>query len=238
MKKITIFTTTLAILLFCNTYITLAFFDKKKPENHKVVVIDVIQTTNYTYLNVDENNKKEWLAVPLMEAKKGDTYYYVGAMPMPKFESKELHRTFDTVLFLGGVSPEPITEDGIKKPTAAANDKPYKRTAPQEVKKNISISTPNGGITIAELLSHKEKYSGKTVVIKGQVTKYNPSIMNKNWIHLQDGTENNGKFDLMITSDKEVKVGETVTLEGKISLNKDFGYGYNFEVMMEDALLK
>ena len=42
----------------------------------------------------------------------------------------------------------------------------------------------------------------------------------------------------MITSDKEVKVGETITLEGKISLNKDFGYGYSFEVMMEDATLK
>jgi hypothetical protein len=53
--------------------------------------------------------------------------------------------------------------------------------------------------------------------------------MNKNWIHLQDGTENNGKYDLMVTSDKEVKVGETVTLVGKISLSKDFGYGYSWK---------
>ena len=62
--------------------------------------------------------------------------------------------------------------------------------------------------------------------------------MNKNWIHIQDGTDFSGKFDLTVTSDKEVSVGDIVTLEGKIALNKDLGYGYFFDVIMEDAIKK
>ena len=61
--------------------------------------------------------------------------------------------------------------------------------------------------------------------------------MNKNWIHIQDGTDNSGKFDLTVTTDIEVKVGDTITLEGAIALDKDFGFGYKYEVIMEDAKL-
>ena len=80
--------------------------------------------------------------------------------------------------------------------------------------------------------------AGKTAKIKGQVTKYTPAVMGKNWIHIQDGSDFNGKFDLTVTSLNDVKVGDVVTLEGKISLNKDLGYGYFFDVIMEDAVLK
>ena len=201
----------------------------------------MIQTKNYTYLHVTEAARTNWLAVPSMEATAGEVYYYTGPMPMPNFESKELHRTFDTVLFLGGVSREPITEESLKKnanPNAGADNKPYKRTVPSETRKKIKIEPVAGSISISELLANKDKYAGKTITLRGEVTKFNPQIMNKNWIHLQDGTENNGKFDLVLTSDKDVKVGETVTLQGKVVLNKDFGYGYAFEVMVEDATIK
>jgi hypothetical protein len=59
--------------------------------------------------------------------------------------------------------------------------------------------------------------------------------MGKNWIHIQDGTDFNGGFDLTITSDSQHAVGDTVIFEGKISLKKDFGYGYVYEVIMEDG---
>ena len=236
MKKICL------LLLSCATIVGGAgAHDSKKPESHKVVVQEVIQTKNYTYLHVTEAARTNWLAVPSMEATAGEVYYYTGPMPMPNFESKELHRTFDTVLFLGGVSREPITEESLKKnanPNAGADNKPYKRTVPSETRKKIKIEPVAGSISISELLANKDKYAGKTITLRGEVTKFNPQIMNKNWIHLQDGTENNGKFDLVLTSDKDVKVGETVTLQGKVVLNKDFGYGYAFEVMVEDATIK
>jgi hypothetical protein len=208
-------------------------FDEKPAKDHKVVVEEVLQTTSYTYLHVKENDTLKWLAMPTINAKPGETYYYVGAMPMKDFESKELHRKFDEVLFLGGVTTEPISANGGKKPGEA-----YTRKANPEIKQAIKIEKPADCISIGTLLSQKETLAGKTVKIKAQVTKYSPAIMDKNWIHIQDGTENNGKFDFVVTSTGTAKVGDVVVLEGKITLNKDFGYGYKFEVMMEEAVIK
>jgi len=59
--------------------------------------------------------------------------------------------------------------------------------------------------------------------------------MGKNWIHIQDGTEGEGVYDLTITSLQNVSVGDTVTFEGKIALDKDFGYGYFYNVLMEEG---
>jgi hypothetical protein len=73
------------------------------------------------------------------------------------------------------------------------------------------------------------------VKITGRVTKYNPSIMGKNWVHLQDGSEFEGGYDLTVTTDTVVEVGETVTFEGKIALDKDFGYGYFYSVLLEEG---
>lgn len=104
-------------------------------------------------------------------------------------------------------------------------------------KLQVNVPPAEGGITIAELYAHKDTYAGKTVKIKGQVTKFNAKIMKKNWIHIQDGTDFSGKFDLAANSDITVSVGETITLEGKVLLNKDFGSGYFYEVLLEDARL-
>ena len=71
--------------------------------------------------------------------------------------------------------------------------------------------------------------------MKGEVTKFNPSIMDRNWIHLQDGTEFEGQFDLTATSLESFKVGSIVTLEGILALNQDFGYGYMYELLLEKA---
>lgn len=65
--------------------------------------------------------------------------------------------------------------------------------------------------------------------------KYNKQIMHKNWIHIQDGTDYSGKFDLTVTSMDSVQVGNTVTFKGIIRLNKDFGAGYVYDVIMEEA---
>ena len=59
--------------------------------------------------------------------------------------------------------------------------------------------------------------------------------MGKNWIHIQDGTEFEDGFDLTVTTSGTATMGEIVTFEGKISLDKDFGYGYSYAVLMEDA---
>jgi predicted RNA-binding protein len=102
-------------------------------------------------------------------------------------------------------------------------------------KEDLTIEKAEGGITIAELFSNKKDYSGKVVRIKGKVTKVNPAIMEKNWIHLQDGTIYEGEFDLTVTADILPEAGSIVTIEGKVALDKDFGYGYSYPVLLEEA---
>jgi hypothetical protein len=102
-------------------------------------------------------------------------------------------------------------------------------------KADVKIEPCSDCITIAKLLENKKDYKGKSVRVKGMVTKYNPGIMGKNWVHIQDGTDYKDSFDLTITTDGTASMGETVTYEGKIALEKDFGYGYFYDVIMEDA---
>lgn len=231
----------------------------------KGTVKEVLQTTSYTYLLLQQEGADQWVAVPSMQAKPGDTYYYKGGVKMDKFQSKELNRTFETVLFLEKVSADaasadapahpaatqdagmqtPATADQQQQPTmqdnstqGATGQGQYTRTPPDIEKKNVKIAKAGGGITIRELYAGKKSFAGKTVKISGEVTKFTPAVMNKNWIHIQDGTDDNGKFDLVVTSDKEVKVGDKITVEGKVSLDKDLGYGYFFDVIVEDANIK
>jgi hypothetical protein len=105
------------------------------------------------------------------------------------------------------------------------------------VKADVKIDPCADCITIGRLIADKKSFSGKKIRVKGQVTKINEQIMGKNWIHIQDGTEAEGAYDLTVTSAQTVTVGETVTFEGKIVLDKDFGYGYFYNVLMEEGQL-
>ena len=70
---------------------------------------------------------------------------------------------------------------------------------------------------------------------RGKVVKFNANIMGKNWLHVQDGTGNAGSNDLLVTTTGQAKPGDTVLIEGKVALNKDFGAGYKYNVLVEDA---
>ncbi len=200
---------------------------------HKGVLQEAKQTNSYTYLRLKENNNDVWLAVPKMQAELGKTYYYEGGMEMKNFHSKELGRDFDVVLFLEKVAQNP---EGLKQKEQTADyTSNIKSTI---VKTEAKIEPLADGVTIADLYANKEKYNGKTIKIRGKITKYNKAIMKKNWIHIQDGTEYNGKFDVVATSNQEFKVGDVVTIEGKVSIDKDFGYGYTYEVLIENAVAK
>jgi predicted small lipoprotein YifL len=130
----------------------------------------------------------------------------------------------------GPLSKPGTAEAGTE--TGVTGDKPGKVTLE---KQDITIEKTEGVTTIAELYSDLKKFKGETIRVKGKVTKVNPSIMNKNWIHLQDGSDHNGEFDLTITTDQEFQVGTVVTVEGKIALDKDFGYGYSYKVLLEEG---
>ena len=212
--------------------------EKTQPKNrseqkvnvHQVVAQEAIQVNSYTYIRVKEGDKEYWMAGTTMDVKKGETLYYTTAMEMKKFESKELNRTFDSIFFVDNIGkvPPANVQEGIQAT-------PQRPTIEKE---NITVAPAAGGITIAQLFSNTGGYSNKTVLIKGKVVKINTGIMGKNWAHIQDGTSSGNNFDLTVTTNDLVNVGDVVAFEGKISLNKDFGYGYSYQVLLEDAKLK
>ena len=99
------------------------------------------------------------------------------------------------------------------------------------------VEPVEGGTTIAELFNNRQAYGGQVIKVKGIVVKYSEAIMKKNWVHIQDGTRDQGEFDLAITTSDECALGDEVGFEGMITLDKDFGYGYSYDVIMEDAKL-
>jgi hypothetical protein len=200
------------------------------PGTHCVGVIEVIQTSNYTYLQVEENDDKFWIAVVKREAKSGDVIYYTKAYEMKDFVSKELGRTFPTVFFVQDPNDKQMAPGETLSPQSMPSGKREIARLP-----DISVETPKGGITISDLYKNQDKYAGKIAVIRGMVVKYNKQIMHKNWVHIQDGTDFSGKFDLAVTTLDSVQPGDKVTFTGIISLNKDFGAGYVYDVIMEEA---
>ena len=86
------------------------------------------------------------------------------------------------------------------------------------------------------MYANKASYDQKTVIISGIVMKVNEGILDSNWIHIQDGTKTGEYFDLTVTTDDLPRKDEVVTFKGKISLNKDFGAGYKYDVIMEEAV--
>jgi hypothetical protein len=57
--------------------------------------------------------------------------------------------------------------------------------------------------------------------------------MGRNWIHLKDGTLDN--YDFVVTSDQAIPEGHVVTLKGTVARNRDFGSGYRYELLIENA---
>lgn len=201
------------------------------PNVHKVVAEEVVQSSNYTYVRVSEDSKESWIAISRQEVEKGKSYYYEPSIEMTDFVSKELKRTFKSILFVDKFSDQPITNVKV-----SADNAP-KGNQPAVVKEGIKVEPAEGSITIAELYAKKDAYAGKTVKIKGEVVKFSPEIMGKNWVHLQDGTNSNGSFDIAITTGDVTKIGDVVTFEGSVTLKKDFGAGYFYEVIVENGKL-
>jgi starvation-inducible outer membrane lipoprotein len=203
---------------------------------HTGTVEEAIDTTSYTYVRVKKTDVEIWIALPKKKFTIGETISFSNPMRMSNFKSKELNKIFKTVYFVSGVNKASDASNS-KAPTADPHAghnhaKPVEEKKPVEDKK-ISVEKVAGGISIGELIAKRSTYGGKVISIRGEVVKISKSIMGRNWVHLQDGTGEKGTNDLLVTTQQVVAVGDVVTFQGMIVLNKDFGAGYSYEVLME-----
>lgn len=107
------------------------------------------------------------------------------------------------------------------------------------VELKIAKASGANAFTVADIFAKGAGLNGKKVKIKGQVVKFSPQIMGKNWLHLQDGTGNPLKntHDLVVTSAGKAEKGAIVTVEGVLAADKDFGGGYRYVVIVEDVTI-
>lgn len=203
----------------------------------QIEVVEHMNGGGYTFIKGKTDNGEQWIAIREMPVETGEVYYFTNAMEMKEFESKSLNKTFASILFVNDISKN----FGSSEQPMAAHEMPPAadgHTKPQvEANSEISVEPLEDGQTIAQIAEGKTNLSGKTVKVKGIVTKFNGGIMNRNWLHIQDGTKSGETIDITVTSDQSAKLGETIVVEGTLATDKDFGAGYFYEMIIENATI-
>jgi hypothetical protein len=113
---------------------------------------------------------------------------------------------------------------------------PVATAKPSEDVDLSGIERAAGGKTIAEVFAEKDQLAGQEIVFRGKLVKANAGIMGKNWLHIRDGSGAEGANDLTVTTLEVLpNIGDTVLVTGVLQVNKDFGMGYQYDVIIEDA---
>lgn len=218
---------------------------------------EVLDGGGYTYVLIATTKGETWVAIPGTKVTVGEACTVTEGSVMQNFPSKSMDRTFNEIIFAPGLAGKnadlataaPGGEAATKSATAEDFDKAIKTeggAAPGSGKAvvpfaDLKIAKASGGnaYTVADIFAKGASLNGKKVKIKGQVVKFSPQIMGKNWLHLQDGSGDPKKntHDLVVTSMNKAEKGNTVTVEGVLAANKDFGGGYKYAVIVEDVTI-
>ena len=137
-------------------------------------------------------------------------------------------------------APTPMTQEAPHAPEATEEDLGASHAGVQSTTGDVTIepgSIAKADYTVAEMYEKKADVNGKAVKLRGKVVKFSAGIMGKNWVHLRDGsgTEGAGTNDLTVTTQANAVVGDTVVVSGTATADKDFGAGYNYLIIVEDA---
>jgi molybdopterin-binding protein len=222
------------------------------PTALKGKVAETMDASGYTYVRLDVGSGKEmWAAIPKTALKVGEEVSLQPGSEMNNFTSKSLNKTFDKIVFSPGLSKGEekaavgasgatgTFEAAVKKEGVKTSGGSAANVVPFSALKITKAAGPNGH-AVGELFAKATALDKQKVVVKGQVVKISKNIMGKNWIHIQDGTGDpkNNTHDLVVTTKDSAEKGDIVTVEGVAVANKDFGSGYKYDVLVEDAKVK
>jgi len=207
-------------------------------------VVETMDAGSYTYVRVNTGSREVWAAASQFPVKVGDRVVVPLEMPMENFHSKALDRDFPVLYFASQITREGETAA----PAMAAAHPPMGGQAPMAghppATGSATLTEPvapaEGGVTVAKVWADRASLKGKTVTVRGRVVKVNSGILDRNWLHIQDGTGkiDDGSHDLTVTTAGTAKVGDIVTVTGRLAIDKDFGAGYAYKVIVEDATIK
>lgn len=216
-------------------------------------VLETMNAATYTYVRVATGKATNWAATSQFAVKVGDTVTINSGMPMQNFHSKSLNRDFEVIYFAGSATVAgaaaataakpgelpaghpPVDGKAAAKPTELPSGHPPIGDATKQTMDFSGLKVPRNGKTVTEIVTDSAKLNGKPVVVRGKVVKYNGGVLGKNWLHIRDGSGKEGSNDLTITTDTVAKLGDTVLVSGKVGTNRDFGSGYKYAVIIENA---
>jgi len=209
---------------FCLTLATLACsLALHAGDIYEGVVVDTLEGGGYTYMQIDDTKKKYWVAVEGAKVEKGTEVRFTEELKAKNFESKTLNRTFDEIVFASNLQYRTqVPEKGnLALIGEQVKESPYKQ------KDTMSIK---------EAWEKRASLKDKTIAIRGRVVKASPNIIGRNWIHIQDGTGEGSEVGRVVFTSSELpKVGDVVTASGVVRVDKDFGSGYSYKIIVENA---
>ena len=223
-------------------------------------VVERIDAAPYSYLRIAGPTGEIWAAVPQAAIENGAEVVIENPMPMDGFESKTLNRKFEKIYFgtlggqggapqaaapaggapnpMGGTPPGMMPPGGMP-PGGMAAQHAAAGAGPTDVGDvKVPKATGANAKTVAEIHAQKAQLKEKKVTVRGKVVKSNAGIMGKNWIHVRDGsgTQEKGDNDITVTSESAANVGEVLVITGVVRVDKDFGAGYAYPVIIEEAV--
>lgn len=218
-------------------------------------VLERLDAPPYSYLRLKTAQGEVWTAVEKTDLNPGAEVTVHGATMMRDFESRALNRKFD-VVYLGSLSagggaagggaaaPGPAmmgmgTPEGQGGSATMADTHAAAAAGPSDAG-DVKVDKASGADarTVSEVWAQRAQLKEKPVTVRAKVVKYNPGIMGKNWLHIRDGSGQSGKDnDLTVTTDDTAAVGDVVVVKGKVQVERDFGAGYKYPVLVEDAKL-
>lgn len=221
------------------------------------VVAETMNSGGYTYARITGPNGDRWIAASEMPIEKGARLTATVSVTMQNFHSRTLNRDFPEIAFVSAVALNGVavasnadaaaaagvtgkSSPGVDMPAMANSHDADVMPAPEPPKLVAKVDPAPGGLTVFQVWEKRASLSGKPVVVRGRIVKANYEIMGSNWYHVQDGSGDldAGTHDLTVTSSDRANVGDVVTISGPISLGKDFGAGYAYDVMVEKASIR
>jgi hypothetical protein len=208
-------------------------------------VVETMNSGGYTYVLLDTGSGQYWMAGMESAVEVGHVVETVEGMPMQQFTSKTLNRTFDVLYFVDGFRnlsvPAAATGQNTSGMPADHPSVPMPQGHPETdgARAVAALEAVEEGKDIAWVYANKDSLAGQQVSLRGKVVKYNEGILGWNFLHVQDGSGDaaDGSNDMIVTTKAQSAVGQTVVLNGTVLLDKDFGAGYSYPVLIEDAKL-
>jgi hypothetical protein len=198
-------------------------------------IVETMDAGGYTYMKLQTADGERWVATPAVTVQKGQLVTVLAQMTAEKFQSTTLGRTFDRIVFGTLESPTQVAATGPDQSSAAERMQSESPAGDSFVEKAEGAKSH----TVSEVWSTRAALAGKEVVVRGRVVKYLSGIMGTNFMHLRDGSgsDASGDSDLTITTNEQASLGEVVTIRGVVLVDKDFGAGYRYPVIIEKATL-